>query len=143
MFPSMKQIGDIYMSTRNMPKDFIKPEDLVLTKLENDIVLYSGDKKPSVDAPIQLSLYSYYKNINYFIHGHANIKGFGSTKMYYPCGDMREIDEIIDVFPDKDTKLIILNLKNHGFLLGTEYYGNMDMLVDSLIFEYRNLGETL
>jgi hypothetical protein len=126
-----------------MPKDFIKPEDLIPIRLSDDKlkVLYSSHRKPSVDTPVQLALYNYYKNIHFFIHGHAIINNAIETEHYYPCGDMREVSAVIKAFDNPTARLIILNMKNHGFLLGTETADEMRMLVNSLEFKYRDIGK--
>ena len=98
MFPSMRVPENIVlMSARNSPKKYLTGEDFVITKLKESIVLYNGDKKPSVDSPIQLSLYEKYSNINFIVHGHAFIKNILHTKHYCPCGDMREFEYITEM----------------------------------------------
>lgn len=112
LFPSTRKGKDyFFFSPRNVDKKYVTTEDLVLT----DIKYYYGTRKPSVDTPVQLELYKYFSDIEYMIHGHAYIKGAITTKFYYPCGDLREVDEVVQVV-DK-TGATRINLLNHGFLL--------------------------
>lgn len=78
------------------------------------------------------------------IHGHAYIKRAETTNHYFPCGDLREIDAIMECFDNPDeTDFFYLNLKNHGFLIG--YNDNFDFYkrIKDLEFEYRSLPEKL
>jgi len=76
---------------------------------------YFGDRKPSVDAPVQLELYRDFPDINFMIHGHAYIRGdVPFTDKYYPCGDLREVDEVRKQLNFGHSRI---NLKSHGFLL--------------------------
>lgn len=97
-------------SPRNTNKQFLTVEDKVFTTYEE----YYGDRKPSVDTPVQLELYRRFPRINFMIHGHAYIKGARFTEEYFPCGDMREVDGVCKLL-EKGAELI--NLKNHGFLM--------------------------
>ena len=139
MFPSMRVPHNIVlMSARNSPKTHLTWEDFVPTKLVDKTVLYQGEKKPSVDAPIQLSMYEKYPELNFIIHGHAFIKNAPFTKHYFPCGDMREFEAVTDMLPD-DTGIFIINLKNHGFLIGSRSLEGLKFTVENIDFEYREL----
>ncbi len=49
------------------------------------------------------------------IHGHAYIKHCkANTQEYFPCGDLREVDEVLGFLNKGATRI---NLCNHGFLL--------------------------
>ena len=78
---------------------------------------YHGDKKPSVDTPVQIELYKHFPNINYMIHGHAFFKNAPTTEDYYPCGDLREVASIKELIPDSTSDFFAINLMNHGFLI--------------------------
>jgi hypothetical protein len=141
LFPSYRLDYDVVlMSARNISKERITPEDFVYTKQISGEVFYHNDIKPSVDTPIQLGLYNYFKNINFLIHGHAYIKDAVTTEKYFPCGDLREFLEITSLIHPSANKIII-NLKNHGFLIGTSDLDQLTDLVDNLKFSYRKIGE--
>lgn len=59
MFPSMKiDATHMIVSKRNVSKQRLGTDDLVLTRLlEDGSIEYFGNAKPSVDTPIQISLY--------------------------------------------------------------------------------------
>jgi hypothetical protein len=140
MFPSQRLEHDIVlMSGRNVGKSRITPDDFVYTKMIKECVMYHGEKKPSVDTPIQLGMYQYFKNINYFIHGHAYIDDAVMTTHYYPCGDLRELSAVKEVM-HQDSDQIVLNLKNHGFILGTNNIDQLRVLVEKLSFRHRQVG---
>jgi hypothetical protein len=128
LFPSHRYGELIIMSPRNVDKRTLKPDDMV------PIVdgAYIGDRKPSVDAPVQLVIYNRMPKINFMIHGHAHAVGMPTTKDYYPCGDMREIPETVELLRDGHKAV---NLRNHGFLLATETLEEMQELKNSLNFE--------
>lgn len=122
-FPSVKENGQIYVSPRNMDKRKISPEVFVPVQLVTSlslnitVVYYKGPLKPSVDAPIQLILYNYYKNIKYMIHSHTYIQGARYIEKIIPCGAVEEAYEIIKTFPAPDTRLVMVNLRGHGSLV--------------------------
>ena len=132
LFPSFK-INSNYMfvSPRNSNKESLTSDDMVLYSSNNT---YSGNNKPSVDSPTQIKLYKLYPNINFMIHGHAVISGIGevNTNNYRLCGDTREVDEILEVV-NTDEKSFVVNLKNHGFLIGANSLNSLNELVDKII----------
>jgi ribulose-5-phosphate 4-epimerase/fuculose-1-phosphate aldolase len=152
MFPSFKLDDGVLVTARSTPKDKLQVTDFVPTKLVNGDVQYYGvkEQKPSIDTPVQLKLYERYPQFNFMIHGHAYIDIAITLDKYYPCGDMREFDVICD-YMDKLTasighppESIVLNLKNHGFLMMTSTLNRMSVLVDKVVeFKYRDLGETI
>lgn len=143
MFPSYRISDDIIlMSGRNTAKDRLTNEDFVFTKLLNGDVLYHGDKKPSVDTPIQLNMYKEFKNINFIIHGHAYIESAETTEHYFPCGDLRELSVVKDKL-DSNTTRIVLNLKNHGFVIGASTLDELKEIINISNFKYRNIGQEL
>jgi hypothetical protein len=142
MFPSYRFGSDVVlMSGRNVPKDRITPEDFVYTTLSpsKSSVLYNGEKKPSVDTPIQLAMYNHFKNINFLIHGHAYIEGVLYTNKYFPCGDLREFNELKDLLDSNQTTMSI-NLKNHGFVIGADNIDRLSAMAELLNFKYREIG---
>ena len=140
MFPSYRLEHDIVlMSGRNVSKSRISEEDFVYTKLVDGKVLYHGEKKPSVDTPIQLNMYEYYKNINFIIHGHAYIDDIGFTEHYYPCGDLRELF-VVKEKVGSNSKSLVLNLKNHGFVIGADTIEHLKEIISTCNFKHRQIG---
>jgi len=122
----------MYVSPRNTDKESLSPEDMVLYFGATDS--YCGDRKPSVDSPVQVRLYKQMPNINFMIHGHAQIgiEGAVMTKHYTLCGDINEADEILKVV-DKDANSFIINLLGHGFLVGASSVDQLERMVDKMI----------
>ncbi len=111
LFPSFRQNKDLFLfSPRNTDKQYITVDDRVVCNYED----YYGDRKPSVDTPVQLKIYKEFPWINYMIHGHAYIGTSPMTENYYPCGDLREVDGVIRLIKQGWKRI---NLKSHGFLL--------------------------
>ena len=73
-----------------------------------------------------------FEKINYMIHGHAFFKDetIKTTTEYFPCGDLREINEITNAVGSRNVEWFLLNLKNHGFIIATNTLENMEKLVD-------------
>lgn len=142
MFPSMRLPNDlVLMSARNVDKQRLSSSDFVFTRLNtclDHFVAYEGVRKPSVDAPIQLSIYNTFDSINFIVHGHAYIDGAPFTENYYPCGDMREYVAVKGEVMSSRHKFVI-NLKNHGFLIGASTLMQLKDIVDSCRFQYREL----
>ena len=120
-FPSFRDKDYIFVSRRNVNKEYITIDEFVPTYLKDDKVYYCGDFKPSVDTPIQVRLYEKLKNINYMIHSHCYIEGAPYTKEELPCGAIEEVKEILELIKeyyksyDKDCYLV--NLKGHGSIM--------------------------
>ncbi len=139
MFPTMKvDATHMIVSKRNVSKQRLTTDDLVLVRLLGDGTLeYYGESKPSVDTPIQISLYKDFPSVNYMIHGHTYVEGAEFTDNYFPCGDMREYYE---------TRLFInrpfgvINLINHGFFMYADTLDNLEEMVDKMVFMERNVG---
>ena len=145
LFPSMRQGAGYLFSPRNVDKRRITPEDFVMvgtfprhlgpslltiTTGESEWVqelCYYGERKYSVDAPAQVAIYEALPHIGYMIHGHAFLRGAPTTKSYYPCGDLREVDDVVDTI--QRTGEGTLNLKNHGFLLAARSLDEMADMV--------------
>lgn len=142
MFPSARYTNShTLVSKRNSSKERLTRDDMVLSKFNDlkDNVIYSGSNKPSVDTPIQLSLFDKYPNINYIIHGHSYIEDAIMTDSYYPCGDMREYNELTR-YISKDSMSGKINLRNHGFLIYGNKIEDIEQLVTNLIFKERDIG---
>jgi hypothetical protein len=126
-FPSFKtDTGDIFVTRRNVDKRQISIESFVpVHLLDNECtqmqVRYKGNHKPSVDTPIQLMLYRYYKDIKFMIHSHTYIsdKYVKETTANYPipCGAIEEFYEIVKCVPSRNTYFAQINLLGHGSLV--------------------------
>jgi len=168
MFPSIRSHYDnekwqhfqyILVSKRNISKDRIQPSDFIVTRYGSTgdsestsvgKILYFGEDKPSVDTPSQINLYKEYPNINFMIHGHAYISSefldrniILMTDKYCSCGDLREVYQIEKYIQHKDCDFFILNLRNHGFIIGTDTIERMRKIIgdERTKFIYRNIGE--
>lgn len=133
--PSFKKDNMVFVSQRNIDKQFIDIDHFVPCYMEDGELYYCGDKKPSVDAPIQLRLYEALPHINYIIHSHCYIKGASFTSKCIPCGAIEEVDEVLAIIKEmdneyldatKDTRgcatdaklfMYAINLKGHGSLV--------------------------
>lgn len=131
MFPNMRDLGGAWVSARNIDKHRIEPEDFVYSQFDFDKkkILYHGDRKPSVDTPVQLEVFKNYPKINYMLHGHAFIKDAPYTDEYFPCGDMREVKPLFRML----NCYKFLNLKNHGFLIVARTIRDLEDEVMALI----------
>lgn len=135
-FPSFKEGKYIFVSKRNVNKEFIGINEFVPVYLENEKIYYCGDNKPSVDTPIQVRLYSLLPNINYMIHSHCYIKNAPFTKNALPCGSVEEVKEIVDVLKnyynnDLNKDFYLINLVGHGSIMMSnkiEQLKNIDMI---------------
>ena len=121
-FPSFRDSKYIFVSKRNVNKEFIGIKEFVPVYLEDDKLFYCGDNKPSVDSPIQVRLYSLLPNINYMIHSHCYIENAPYTDVVLPCGALEEIDEIRNVIKkhydnDYDKDFYVVNLLGHGSIM--------------------------
>lgn len=124
-FPSFR--GDdnnhIFVSRRNVDKRYIGQDAFVQVDGDcTDQVRYWGNSKPSVDTPIQLRLYRYYRQINYMVHGHVYVEGGylvdpGSNPI--PCGAVEEALRLCRF--DRASELLTINVKHHGCIVMSRY----------------------
>ena len=99
-------------------KMYIDIDAFVPTYLgEDGNLYYYGDRKPSVDSPIQVRLYQALPNINYMIHAHCYVKNAESTDVALPCGAIEEVEEILKHILDRTKNFYALNLKGHGMII--------------------------
>lgn len=136
-FPSFKQGDQVYVTRRNINKTMLNASCFVpVTALfdKDDrctSVLYEGIFKPSVDTPIQLMLYNYYKNAKFMIHSHVytepecEFDQFMTSTEPIPCGALEEFDEIIRLVPDREACSFAVNLRGHGCIVIAD---NLDFL---------------
>jgi hypothetical protein len=146
-FPSFKKDKMIYVTKRNIDKRYIDQECFVavdsshvhLDKWDKDDdcfeVRYYGKHKPSVDTPIQLLLYQYYKNAKYMIHSHAYILGCDFTSDIIPCGSLEEASEVFRVVPGRNMVNFGINLNGHGSIVvadNVEFMKNVKYVARSI-----------
>jgi hypothetical protein len=137
LFPSVRHAHGFFLfSPRNADKKRLTSKDFVFVCPPH----YLGQRKYSVDAPCQVQLYNQFPHINFMIHGHATISSphvdIKTTERYYPCGDLREVEEIAKILR---TKAVAVNLRNHGFLLATSKIETMKALSKSLTFSVHRI----
>lgn len=145
MFPGARAGASFLISPRNTDKRRLDVEDMVSVTAFQDVagegsVRYWGPRKPSVDTPVQLFLFGACPKVNYFIHGHARVKGAPTTENYFPCGDLREAYEVEGLIKEGmiDGTCGAINLKNHGFLLYAEDIDSMGLVVGHMEIEEPN-----
>lgn len=121
-FPSARSDRNtVFVSQRNVDKTMVSEESFVEVKIEEGKVVYKGEKKPSVDTPVQVMLYEELPEINYMIHGHCYVKGAPMTPRSVPCGFLEEKEEVLKTIgkewsvdlPD----VFSVNLRGHGCLI--------------------------
>lgn len=135
-FPSFREGKYIFVSKRNVNKEFIGIDEFVPVYLENEKIYYYGDNKPSVDTPIQVRLYELLPNINYMIHSHCYINGAPFTQKSLPCGALEEVEEILELLKkeynnDFNKDFYLINLIGHGSIMmskNPEQLINVDMI---------------
>ena len=118
-FPSFKDSeAAIWVSRRNGDKRDIGITSMVpCTLMPDGRVGYWGDAKPSVDTPIQLMLYRYYKWAKFMLHSHTYIRDAYWTKKKLPCGAVEEFYEIIKHGNEPNEVGMEINLRGHGSLV--------------------------
>jgi len=121
-FPSFRDGKYIFVSKRNVNKEFIGINEFVPVYIEDGKIYYCGNNKPSVDTPIQAKLYNLLPNINYMIHSHCYIDGAPYTEKSLPCGAVEEVDEIKDLIKeyydnDYNRNFYLINLLGHGSIM--------------------------
>lgn len=136
MFPSLRlrddEDGDIriraLMSPRHTDKRRLEASDMVLVEQAMDrSVMYVSDRKPSVDSAAHLEIYAK-TPVNFMVHGHAYVEWAPFTANYFPCGDLREVNELLPLI-DKLDNCGAINIKHHGFLLFAETIEDMERIV--------------
>lgn len=121
-FPAVRgKDSTFYVSRRNVDKTIASMEDFVpVVGKTGNVLLFYGQYKPSVDAPIQAGLFELYPKIRYMLHGHVYVKGASSTVEVIPCGALNEVNEIWRLFPANEITEFVVNLRGHGFLAGAD-----------------------
>lgn len=120
LFPSYRSGNTIYMSKRNVSKDFICKDDFVPVHFVDGRIYYFGENKPSVDTPVQVRLYQSLPNINYMIHTHCYVKDAPFTSHAVPCGAIEEVYEILNCIGShygRRRDFYAINLRGHGSII--------------------------
>ena len=119
--PSFLHNNMVFVSRRNVPKQFIEMDDFVPVYMQDDKLYYCGDNKPSVDAPVQIRLYAGLPNIRYMIHFHSYILNAPFTSKAIPCGAVDEVEEVFKLIDEKyqsrELDNYAVNLKGHGAII--------------------------
>ena len=118
-FPSFKKDGFIYVSRRNVDKCGINNDSFVAVDASSEELNYFGEKKPSVDTPIQKKLYQNYKNVNFMLHSHNYVVDAPFTTHIVPCGALEEVDDVVEVFPNLNVNHFAVNLRGHGSVVAS------------------------
>jgi len=116
-FPAVKENEKIYVSRRNVDKKTMSSEDFVEVSMPEKCVEYYGSNKPSVDAPVQLMLFSLFPNIKYVVHGHVYVEGAPMTRNKIPCGFLEEVVDVLEIVSSRDVEEFSINLRGHGCLI--------------------------
>ena len=123
----------ILVTKRNVDKQTLSVEDFVLVEAGlTDFVKYAGEHKPSVDTPIQIKLFDYYRGVNFIVHGHAYVEGALVTHNKLPCGYVQEFDEIVDLIPNQNAVNFNINLTGHGCLIMADSLEYLEAQIDRL-----------
>ena len=119
--PSFKHDNYIFVSQRNVNKEYLDINHFVPVYMEDGNIYYCGENKPSVDTPIQLRLYQALPNIKYMLHSHCYIEGAAFTTKTIPCGAIEETDEILHFIDShygrRNENFYAINLIGHGSIL--------------------------
>lgn len=112
----------IFVSKRNIDKQFITLDNFVPVYMDDNKLMYCGDDKPSVDTPVQIRLYDTFPQINYMLHSHCYIKDAPFTHKAIPCGAIEEADEVINTLASyklypKMPLMFAVNLIGHGSII--------------------------
>ena len=105
------------MHERNVDKKTLCSEEFVEAEFGSSVIEYFGKNKPSVDTPIQLLLFAYFRNIKYMIHGHVYVEDAPITKNKVPCGFLEEVVDVLAVINDPNIEQFAINLRGHGCLI--------------------------
>lgn len=124
-FPAVRGDTTYFISKRNVEKGSITSSDFVEVNNKESQIEYYGPNKPSVDTPIQVRLFNFYRNVNYIVHGHVYVTGAEFTPRILPCGAIEEFEDIKSIQPFDTASNFAINLKGHGCLL---LANNLDFL---------------
>lgn len=111
----------IFVSKRNIDKQFITLDNFVPVYMDDGKLMYCGEDKPSVDTPVQIRLYEALDHINYMLHSHCYVENAPFTKTAIPCGAVEEFDEVMKLINeqklDSHRNQYFVNLIGHGSII--------------------------
>lgn len=114
-FPAFLSDGKLFISKRNLDKREIGRDGFVAIEPSySDVIAYYGERKPSVDAPIQRALFNALPWAKYMLHSHTYIDGAPFTDSRVPCGALEEVPEVVKLVTEDDK--LYVNLTGHGCL---------------------------
>lgn len=134
-FPSFRNEDLIYVSKRNLGTGDLGRDGFIAVMPEyvDGSVGYFGDMKPSIVAPVQVTLYSMYPSIKYMLHSPGYVRGAPFIEGKLPCGAIEEVAAIEALVPPSaDVLFASVNLRGQGSIVMTndlacfdhvEYYG--------------------
>ncbi|HEU0051283.1 MAG TPA: class II aldolase/adducin family protein [Patescibacteria group bacterium] len=123
------QTQTLLVTPRQVEKSACEPKDLIPAKYdpEKHILRYAGTQKPSIDTPVQATLYRALPDIRGFLHIHPAGGIFlpdAITDFPYPCGAQEEALTILACLRAHHiTSPFMIELIHHGFLIGLEHEG--------------------
>ena len=120
-FPAFRRDGVIHISRRNIDKRQIGHEGFVAVQAGDEgPILYHGEAKPSVDAPIQRALFARLPWARYMMHAHVYVTGAPFTEGNVPCGATEEVDKVMAIASADASRPLAVNLRGHGCLVISE-----------------------
>jgi len=143
---SLRCSGSFLITKTNTPKDNITPADFVIPI----------SKLCSIDTPTHKAIYEQFLNINYIIHGHAYLtmriwedpkisylELIPMTKRKYKCGNSNVVKEIKKLsnhtVESGVSSFFMVNLKKHGFMIGTNNIKLMKLIFDRKLVEFNKV----
>lgn len=113
--------GKLFISKRNLDKRDIGRDGFVAIEPNDSAVIeYYGDRKPSVDAPIQREMFRQLPWAKFMLHSHTYIDGAPFTDSRVPCGALEEVPEVLKLLDDEINRhgewKLYVNLTGHGCL---------------------------
>ena len=139
MFPSARMANLAFVSKRNISKATLDENSFVPVMLDSEKLINLGSEQPSVDSAMQCLLYKKFTEINFMVHGHAEISGDFVTEIneHYQCGDVREAIPIFRIVPHYDDIFYAFNLSGHGFLLLGDSVDTLRTMTELIKFDQR------
>jgi hypothetical protein len=119
--------GAFLVSPTGMQKAQLRQQDMVLVHgdASGTSFRYSGERKPSIDTPVQGAVYRRFPHIAAMLHLHADGCGVVDaipTTFPYPCGTAEEVNEVIGALERFGLKEghggFCVEFIHHGYLIG-------------------------
>jgi 8-oxo-dGTP pyrophosphatase MutT (NUDIX family) len=119
-----RESGVIWVTPRGARKAEVRPEELVCAAVDLDerVVRYSGDGKPSIDTSVQARLYRDLPDTAALLHAHGPfVIPDAVTDRPFPCGSREEAEEILAALATAHTDVDLgfaVELAHHGYVIG-------------------------